>query len=117
MRILNQRDKREIARDVTVARSVLARLVGLIGRDSMAEGSALIIPGCRQVHTWLMRFSIDILFCDRQNRIISALENVKPFRLTGYYSSASYTIELPAGTISAFGLKQGDVMLIEDSYV
>lgn len=113
MRIVNQRDGRVIAERAQVARSWGARLVGLIGRSDLPDGSAFVIPGCRQVHTFLMRFPIDVVFSDVQDRVISVVEHLKPWRATVYCRCAARAIELPAGTASASGVSRGDVLVIE----
>ena len=104
-----------IAERVETARGLARRLVGLIGRREFAPGSALVIPACRQVHTFFMRFAIDVLFLDAENRILYAEANVKPYGVTNHRGGACMAIELPAGTIAAHGLRPGDVMVLSDT--
>ena len=87
--------------------------MGLIGRRRFPERSAFVIPGCRQVHTLLMSFPIDAVFLDAQNKVVHIAERVKPYRVTNYCRAGDCAIELPAGTISACGIKLDDVLLIE----
>lgn len=115
MRLINRRDDRVIAEQVEIARSLKVRLVGLIGRNGFPKGSALVIPGCRQVHTFLMRFPIDIIFTDAQDNVIRIIEHLKPCRVSGYCRAAMRAIELPAGTLSACGIQIGDILRIEDT--
>jgi hypothetical protein len=115
MRILDARNGRVVADDAEVARSLIARAVGLIGRPGLDPGRALIIPACRQVHTFFMRFPIDVIFAGRDGEIIKAIEKLPPWRTTGYYRRAVSTIELPAGTISSCDLHVGDRLTIEDT--
>lgn len=114
MRIRNERDGSVIADDAEVARSPARRLVGLIGGREPGKGSALVIPKCRQVHTFLMRFPIDIVFLDAENRILSMAANVRPYSITRYCKCAVNAIELPAGTASEYGLKPGDRLLMSE---
>jgi len=114
MRIANQRNGRVLAENAEVAGSFPARLVGLIRRRTFPKGSALVIPSCRQVHTFLMRFPIDVLFSDAQNRVVRIAECVRPCRVTGYCRSAARAIELPAGTVSSCGVAVGDTLRFLD---
>ena len=110
MRILDERGA-VIAENVEVARSFAARLVGLMGRRNLPSGYALVIPACRQVHTFFMRFPIDVLFLDADNRVICLENGIKPYRATGYCRGAACAVELPAGTASEHGLSVGDRIL------
>jgi hypothetical protein len=107
MRLVNRRDGRVIAETAEFARSLSARLIGLIGRRELAPGSALVIPGCRQIHTFLMRFPIDVIFTNEQDRVVHIVERLGPCKAAGC-RAASQAIELPAGTISACGIRPGD---------
>jgi uncharacterized membrane protein (UPF0127 family) len=113
MRIISQKNGCILASRAEVARGLLARLRGLIGRRSFDEGSALIIPGCKQVHTFLMRFPIDVVFADRANRVLLAVQKLAPCRVTRYCRRATCAIELPAGTLAAAGIQPGDILKIE----
>ncbi len=110
MRIRNERDGSVPADDVEVARSLVHRLVGLMGRRELPRGSALLIPKCHQVHTFFMRFPIDVVFLDAQNRILCVEPNVKPYSITRHCRGAVNAVEFPAGTP---GLQIGDILAIE----
>lgn len=114
MKITSRRNGRVLAERVEVARSLMSRLIGLIGRRSFPQGSAFVIPRCKQVHTFLMRFPMDVIYSDADNRVVCVAERVKPLRLTSYCRTAAQAIELPAGTISAAGIQPGDMLLFSD---
>jgi uncharacterized membrane protein (UPF0127 family) len=98
------------------ATTVLARLRGLLGRDHLAEGSALVIEPCTSIHTFFMRFAIDALFLDRDGRVVRAIGSMRPFRMSRVYPSAALVVELPAGTLARSGVRQGDkVSFVEES--
>ena len=111
MRILH--GSRVIANEVFVARTLWSRLIGLIGRRSLPPGSALIIPGCNQVHTFGMRFPIDVLFLNEDNVILAA-ETLRPWKMSKRHPGASKVIELPAGTISESSIALGDQLSLSD---
>ena len=63
-----------------VARSFLARLKGLIGRRGLPPGQGLLILRCNAIHTFFMRFAIDVTFYDRENRVVKTVRDVRPWR-------------------------------------
>ena len=63
-----------------VARSFWARLKGLIGRRGLPPGRGLLILRCNAIHTFFMRFAIDAVFYDRQDRVVKTVRNVRPWR-------------------------------------
>ncbi|MBK5233110.1 MAG: DUF192 domain-containing protein [Thermoleophilia bacterium] len=66
--------------EVPVAVSISARLLGLSHLDPIDAGSGLLIPGCRSVHTFGMRFAIDILFIDESDAVVRRCLRVPPGR-------------------------------------
>lgn len=113
MRIINLTSKKELADNLASARGILKRMKGLLGRDSMAKGEALLIKPCSSVHTIGMRFTIDVIFLDKKNNVIAVKKNMQPNRLSSLYLKASSAIELPAGTIEATATKVGDRIKIQ----
>ncbi|MBQ6341475.1 MAG: DUF192 domain-containing protein [Kiritimatiellae bacterium] len=64
-----------------VARSFGERLRGLIGRRDLPPGRGLLILRCNAIHTFFMRFPIDAVFYDRQDRVVRTVRNIRPWRL------------------------------------
>jgi uncharacterized protein len=89
-----------------------ARKKGLIGRDSLAPGHALVIAPSQGVHTFGMRFPIDIVAIDRQGRVIKIRPNVGPNRIV-FAWSAFAMLELNAGSVDRSLLLVGDRLLTE----
>lgn len=109
-RIVNARTDAEIALQGERAQGFLGRLRGLIGRRGLSEDEALIIPHCSMVHTCFMRFPIDVLFCSSSDLVVGIEASLKPWRLSRYYSSAEYVVELKAGRAEKLGIRSGDVL-------
>jgi uncharacterized membrane protein (UPF0127 family) len=100
-----------IAPRVEAAFDSETRRRGLLGRDGL-EDTALVIAPCNAVHTWFMRFAIDVLFVSRSGAIVAMRRAVPPWRIAvGWRAFA--TIELPAGTIDRVGLREGDQLAIK----
>lgn len=80
---------------------------GLLGRASLPEGEALFIPACGAVHTFFMRFNLDILFMDRDMAVRRIAWNVPPWRLVFGGLSACHTIEARSGWLSKADVRAG----------
>jgi len=102
-----------IADRIESARSLISQLRGLTGRRKFERGSAMILPGCRQIHTFFRQFSIDVLFIDKSRRVIRMIEGMKPGKISEYVKDSADTIELPSKTISDCRIKIGDELTYE----
>ncbi len=87
-----------IAEKVELAKGLIPRLIGLMGRRVLPRRSGLLMHGCCQVHTFFMRFPIDIIYTDHELRVLRVDANVQPWRILPKCCGASYVIELPAGS-------------------
>ena len=100
---------RAIAQTIIPAFESASRRKGLLGRDSLADGAAMIIAPSNAIHTFGMRFPIDVVFVRRNGAVVKIRERVMPWRAS--MSHLAYAvIELPAGTIARAQLKVGDVV-------
>ncbi|MFP5299455.1 MAG: DUF192 domain-containing protein [Actinomycetota bacterium] len=95
-----------LCRDLRRASGVRERTKGLIGLDSLEEGVGLVLEPCRQVHTFGMRFPIDVVFVDRGWTVIGSVHRMGPRRLSRIFFRARRAIELPSGAAAA--VKVGD---------
>jgi uncharacterized membrane protein (UPF0127 family) len=114
MRITNSTKNTILAKKAVIADTLFTRAKGLLGRSALEEGSALILKPCNSVHTFFMRFAIDVLFVDNKNRVIKTLSNLKPFRFSPLYYNAALVIELPTGTIQESATSTGDILTFEN---
>jgi uncharacterized protein len=97
-----------LASCIKIAQNPWARMKGLLGRRDFPKNEALVITHCQSIHMFFMKFSIDVIFCDRRNKVIGLCERLKPFCLSPVFFKASYAIELPSGTIAASKTQIGD---------
>jgi uncharacterized membrane protein (UPF0127 family) len=88
-----------IATQVETAFTSETRRRGLLGRTSLDAGAALIIAPCSAVHTFFMRFRIDVAFADRRGILMKFYSDLAPWRIA-FAIGAFATIELPAGTLT-----------------
>lgn len=89
------------------------RMVGLLRHARLDPGDGLVIVPCNMVHTWFMRFAIDVLFLDAAGVVLKAVSTMRPFQLAWGGWKAKTTVELPAGTLVRSGIGPGDVIGIE----
>jgi len=107
MALKNSRSGAVIASSVELAMTSAERRRGLLGRDSMAPDSAIVITRCNAVHTFWMRFAIDVAFVDSSGTVKKVVEGLSPWRIAGTLF-ASTVIEFPAGTLKNGVLQVGD---------
>lgn len=107
IRIFNLTRQTELASQAEVAETSAARSKGLLGRTSLPVGAGLWIVPCESVHTFFMKFSIDLVYIDRHRRVKKVRSSVPPWRLSACLSARSI-IELPAGTILHTQTEPGD---------
>jgi len=83
------------------------RQKGLLGRESLLPGEGLWIIPCESVHTFFMRFAIDLVYLDRKNRVRKVRSSLGPWRMSACFVARS-VLELPAGTIQETRTECGD---------
>jgi len=114
MKINNTTRSVVLAQDAIVADKLWQRIKGLLGEKELPAGCGLVLKPCNAVHTCFMSFSIDLLFLNKAGRVVKALSDFKPFRLTPLYFNTCIAVELPAGVIKASGTLEGDVLSLEE---
>ena len=90
-----------------VADSFLDRFLGLMGRKALPERQGLLLSPCNSIHMMFMRFAIDAIFLDRDNRIVKIVPHLRPWLGLAFAPGAYACIELPAGTVEALGWRVG----------
>ena len=89
-----------VAQKVKEATSFQDRLVGLMFREKMNDFDALLISPCNSIHTCFMKYPIDVLFLDRNNKIVHMIKSMKPWRFSSLYLKSKKVLELNSGKIS-----------------
>jgi uncharacterized membrane protein (UPF0127 family) len=96
-----------------VANTSAKRRTGLLKHQRLEPGDGLWIVPCESVHTFFMRFSIDLVYLDKQRRVRKVRSAVPAWRLSACLSAHS-VLELPAGVIAGTGTTPGDQLTIEE---
>jgi uncharacterized membrane protein (UPF0127 family) len=83
-----------------------ARMKGLLGRSSLPPGEGILLEPAASVHTFFMRFPIDLVFLDRELAVLDVRSDVPAWR-TAACKGARSTLELPSGEAARRGLGTG----------
>lgn len=111
LRLLNERTGLSVATTLEGAFDSASRKRGLLGRDSLPQGHALIIAPSNMVHTFFMRFPIDVLIAARDGRVVKVRQNVPARRLVGALRGFA-VIEMAANELERSGTAAGDRLLV-----
>lgn len=94
---------------IFIADTFAARARGLLVSAPLLPDQALLILPCCSIHTFGMRYAIDVLFLDRRARVVALHERMSPWRIAGALGARA-ALELPAGCASTLGIEPGDVL-------
>jgi hypothetical protein len=94
-----------------VASTRRARRRGLLGRDGV-DGAVVLRP-CRQVHTFGMRFPVDVVWCDARGRVLRTA-TLGRSRVSRLVMHARFVVEAEAGAVDRWALRPGDVIEVVD---
>jgi hypothetical protein len=92
---------------IETAESSAARRTGLLKHHKLDDGAGLWIVPCEAVHTFFMKFAIDLIYIDRQHRVKATVRAVRPWRFSACLPAHS-VLELPVGTIDRTQTQKGD---------
>jgi uncharacterized protein len=89
---------------VAIASSALNKMKGLLGASSV--DGALYFPDVPSVHTFFMKFTIDVAFLDADN-VVQMVQAMKPWRVTGKHNGIKHVLEANAGAFELWNLRVG----------
>jgi uncharacterized protein len=112
-KVINLMTDKILASPVYCASTYYQRMKGLLGRTSMEGIEGLYIPRCRSIHTFFMKFSIDIVFMDKTHKVQKIINCLKPFRLASGTLGSFGVLELPCHTIDLQACRPGDQLFFE----
>jgi hypothetical protein len=110
--IANLTRKTVLGTHIRVADNALSRAVGLLGQTGLDPGGGLFIDPSSGIHTFGMRFPIDVIALDRELRVRGVWENLGAFRIAGLSWRTSCVLELPVGAIKDSGTEVQDQLAI-----
>jgi hypothetical protein len=114
MKIFNKTKGTALADEAVLADTLFLRMKGLLDKKNIKKGQALILKPCDSIHTFFMRFAIDVIFVDQKHRVDLAISCLKPWRLSPLCWRAKLAIEFPCGVIQDSHTEKGDEITITD---
>jgi len=100
---------------LSVTNSTLERMRGLLGSAPLDNNSGLLINPCNSIHTWFMKYPIDIIFIDKQGVIKKIVQAIKPWRFAWCFGAVS-TLELGAYNAQRLKLQKGQKIQCVDLF-
>jgi uncharacterized membrane protein (UPF0127 family) len=97
---------------VDTARSSWQKMKGLLGRTGI-EG-ALYFEDVPSVHTFFMRFTIDVAFLD-SDLVVKHVQTMKPWRISGRHNGVRHVLEAQAGSFNKWNLQAGSHLVIKET--
>jgi uncharacterized membrane protein (UPF0127 family) len=110
--VRNQTRNTVLADAADVADTSEERRTGLLKHDRLDPGQGLWIVPCESVHSFFMKFAIDLVYLDREKKVRKVRHRMVPWRVSACLSAHSI-LELPAGVVAASGTQAGDQLEIE----
>ncbi len=114
MRIYNETKNRWLLQRGKLKNHFWGRFLGLMGKKSLAENEGLILYPTNAIHCFFMHFPIDVVYVDRNNRVVDIDRRVQPWRVGRPRRNARYVIEMPAGKAAATATQPGDKLRWEE---
>lgn len=99
MEIIHSTTNRSIAKNVKYAHSMLDRMLGVMFIKEMKGMDGLLIDPCNSIHNCFVRFSLDVIFIDKENKVVKIIRDFRPWRFTRIYFKSRKVLELPAGSL------------------
>ena len=97
-----------LASNVQVADTPRARRIGLLKHKRLDSGEGLWLFPTQAIHTFGMKFPIDVVFLDSKLRVKRIYHSMRPGRLTTFVWRAKSVLELPSGSVATSGTTVGD---------
>jgi uncharacterized membrane protein (UPF0127 family) len=94
-----------------LADRALSRMRGLLGREALEPGTGMLLSREPSVHTFFMRFPIDVVFLDKAKTIVKIVHDLRPWRAAGARKAVA-ALELPAGAAASAGLRTGMTLVV-----
>ena len=102
---------------VIIADSFLTRFAGLMFRQKLPLATGLLLAPCNSVHMCFMRFAIDVVYLDKEYRILKIVKNLKPWIGLSMCSKACAVLEMTAGEAERCGCEVGKKLIMQSKQV
>jgi|GEM_PF-2095091 hypothetical protein len=112
--LVHQKTGTVLAPQATIAEGFFPQLIGWMGKQTLRPDAALGIGSCNWVHTFFIALPLDLVYCDRDGRILRVVRAVAPNRLAPWVLGATMVWEMVAGRIPET-VVPGDVLEFQET--
>lgn len=113
MQLYNESKQAIILEKLTIADSFFKRLIGLLGKKEISADEGIFINPCKSIHTFFMKFPIDVVFLDKSQKVIFIQECIQPNKVTPFIKKSKTVIEMKGNKIKKDGIiSMGDYLKI-----
>lgn len=113
-KLVNQTQNQILSTDVSKANTLFERLKGLLGTSELDQNRTLWIPSCNSIHTFFMKYAIDVIFVDRKLVVQGVYRNVKPGKIVWPVLGANSVFEFSSNRTSPLKVNVGDQLHVAD---
>ncbi len=96
-----------------IATTFVPRLMGLMLRSGIGDDEAIVFPKCNSIHTFFMRFPIDVLFVAKNGQVVEIQNSLGPWRMLMPRKNVSHTVEMRSHRAKELGICEGDQLQCE----
>ncbi len=93
---------------IKIAKSLWGKTVGVMLWKDFGTSKGLLLPSTNAIHTFFVRFPLDVVFLDKDYKVIQVVEGLRPWSFSPIVWKAKHTLELPAGSIKRHKLEIND---------
>lgn len=97
-----------------LAATLFEKMKGLLGTKELKKNEGLLIPDCKQVHTYFMNYPIDVLFLDSEYKILKK-QTLEPWKISPWIYKSKAVLELPKGFAEQKQLQEGDKLEVKEN--
>lgn len=108
MKIINRTQGTVVGSRVRLADTWWGRFWGFLGHGVPSPGEGILLAPCNSIHTFFMRFSIDVIFLSADGEVLSLRSGLRPWRICRGVRGGRYVLEIPSGIIEATKTRVGD---------
>ena len=115
-RLIHKNTKQTVAQNILMARSLWDRMKGLIGKTDFPSTNTLWILPCTGIHTFFMKFPIDVIFVNRKLQIKAIFKNISPSRIVypPLFSNSHSVFEFKTPALTSFHFKNEEQLYVDD---
>jgi uncharacterized protein len=104
-----------VGSSIEVAATFGKRFMGLMFRDSLTDGSGMLLQPCSSIHMCFMLMALDIVYLDGNFHVLAVQQNLKPWKLGALVKGCKQVLELPAGAAQRCGIAEGMQLAVKQA--